>query len=105
MAIKDPGNHFYSDLPAVDQKKWVDQLVKHPALASQTQVTHLAYPYYPITYVYCEDDQMIPFEVQKLLVEKRKAEGVEVTEKWWPGGHSPFLTMPERILELLESEK
>lgn len=98
----DPELRFYNDLSAADQTKWANELVKFPDIANHTPLTNLAYLYHPITYLYCENDQGIPIELQKMMAQKVKDAGVEVEEEWCDASHSPFLSMPGRVLEVAE---
>ncbi len=55
----------------------------------------LAWATTPSTYVVCAQDQAIPAEHQRRMA----ARATEVVE--WDTGHSPFLTEPQRLVDLL----
>src|SRR5262245_39434569 len=98
----DPGTRFYNDLPPPQQQHWISQLVKTTAQTQTTPIDHLAYLYHPITYLFCENDQALPIDVQRMMVQMVKDAGVHVVEETCTSGHSPFLSMPERVLEVVE---
>ncbi|KAF2731534.1 alpha beta-hydrolase [Polyplosphaeria fusca] len=98
----EPERRFYHDLSPEDQEKWVGELLKSPAGTQQTEITQTAYLYHPVTYLYCEEDQALPLEMQKMMVENAKKGGVAIAEETCKAGHSPFLSMPKRLLELVD---
>ena len=48
------------------------------------------------TYVVCSDDKIVHPGLQRVMA-KRCTESLE-----WESGHSPFLSMPDRVVELLQ---
>lgn len=50
----------------------------------------------PSTYVVCSDDKIVHPGLQRIMA-KRCTESLE-----WESGHSPFLSMPDRVVELLQ---
>jgi hypothetical protein len=99
--MENPEHRFYSDLAAEEQKKWVGMLVPNALHTQTTPVDYAAYFYHPVTYLFCEGDKALPVGMQKHMVEKVRALGVEVKEERCGAGHSPFLSMPERVLEIV----
>lgn len=49
----------------------------------------------PSTYVVCTEDEVIHPDFQRILA-RRCTASVE-----WPSGHSPFLSQPQRVANLL----
>ena len=103
MNVGDPILRFYNDLSPSDQHYWSQQLQRSPCATNYTRLSYAAYFHHPITYLYCEQDQALPHKVQKMMVEGIRRQGVEVAEETCGAGHSPYLSMPERILELVAS--
>lgn len=99
--MDNPEMRFYSDLDPADAKHWAAQLVVHPASAQCAAVTHEAYRDVPVTYLFCENDQGLPIEAQKMMVGLVEAQGVKVDYETCSAGHSPFLSMPDKLAEII----
>lgn len=70
------------------------------AVAHTSGVNNLCHNFHPLSYVYCLDDKMFPLELQKALV---AASGVaHVDEHHISSGHSPFLSQPEKVVEIIQ---
>jgi hypothetical protein len=77
-------------------------LLKHPKAAQFTAVSHEAFREVPITYLLCENDQALPVGVQKMMIGRIEEVGVKVgTIESCEGSHSPFLSMPEKVVEVV----
>jgi hypothetical protein len=98
----DPKTRFYNDLSPSEQEHWTSILKPHPAVAQTTALTNEAYQYVSASYILCENDQALPIFVQEELV---KNAGVEIETERIGSGHSPFLSMPERVVEIVEGSK
>lgn len=54
-------------------------------------------------YLYCSSDQALPFAVQQMMVQNVcQRYGVSFAEHHLNASHSPFLSMPERVLEVVQ---
>jgi pimeloyl-ACP methyl ester carboxylesterase len=73
----------------------VERLVPHPLDAFDTPVTEPAWKVVPTTYVLCTQDQALHPDRQRFLA-ARCADVVELE-----ASHSPMLSMPERIAEII----
>ena len=93
--MDEPERRFYNDLSPQAQDHWVSELRRHPYIAKMTPVTYVAYRYHPVTYLYCEDDEAIPLELQKMMV---AGSGLDFQTESCTAGHSPFLSQPETVL-------
>ena len=67
----------------------------HPVRAFQVENVAAAWRAKPSTYVVCTEDQAIHPEVQRFFA-KRCGSTVEL-----PASHSPMLSMPDRVAEIL----
>ncbi|GAQ87851.1 hypothetical protein KFL_003820060 [Klebsormidium nitens] len=90
---------FYNDVPPAEQQHWISKLKPHPVVSMNNPVTYLAYKHHPASYIFCENDQAVPVEVQKMMV---NGSGVEMRTETLTSGHSPFLSMPEKLLEAVQ---
>jgi Alpha/beta hydrolase family len=102
LHIHDPETHFYNDLAPEDAKHFSAQLTCQPTSAQFTEVSHEAFKEIPITYLLCENDQALPVEVQKMMCDRIEAMGVKVDYESCSAGHSPFLSMPDQLAEIVE---
>ncbi len=100
--MHDPGLRFYNDLDAAAQQKWINELVLVPRATNYDPITHAAYIYHPVTYLFCEKDEALPIFVQKMMVDKVREHGVKIDEETCASGHSPYLSMPEKVLEVVD---
>jgi len=100
--VTDPTHLFYNDLSPPKQEYWAARLIPNAAHIPATHITHAAYPYHEITYLYCENDQALLLQIQKQMVEKVRGLGIKVDEEICTAGHSPYLSMPERVLEVVQ---
>ncbi|KUJ08693.1 alpha/beta-hydrolase [Mollisia scopiformis] len=100
----EPARRLYNDLPTAEQEHWVSLLRPHPEIASLTPLTNVGYKYVPSTYLFCENDQALPLEVQKSMVASVEGEvfGGKMGEVSCGAGHSPFLSMPEKVVEVID---
>lgn len=98
--MTDPAPLFYHDLPEVEQKHWVSHLKPHPSVSQHSPLTYTAYKHHPVSYLYCTDDQAIPYELQKEMV-RDSGIGV-VDEHTCSASHSPFLSQPEAVLQVVQ---
>lgn len=90
---------FYNDVPAAKQQHWVSLLKPNPVVTMYNPVTYVAYKHHPASYIFCENDQAVPVELQKTMVD---GSGVEMLTETLTSGHSPFLSMPEKLLEAVQ---
>lgn len=102
---EDPIGHLYNDLPT-EEAQWAERLmVAHGHQAQYTPITSCcqkaAWRVIPMTYIICENDQALPSFLQEMMVNKIESQGVRVKRYSLPSSHSPFLSMPERVAEIV----
>jgi pimeloyl-ACP methyl ester carboxylesterase len=86
---------FYADASAEQAAAAIVQLTPQPAGTLGETVTAAAWHDIPSTYVVCTDDRAIPPVVQRALATR----ATNVVE--WPTSHSPFLSRPDLVVDLL----
>lgn len=64
--------------------------------------TYEAWRTTPSMYLVCKEDKALPRDAQYALIENARKEGADVTVFECEGSHSPFLSMPEKVVEALE---
>ena len=102
ITMSNPEHYFYNDLPSAERQRWIAELQRSPRESNYTPISYAAYLHHPVTYLFCENDRGLPLEVQKMMVEKVKSQGVRVVEETCSAGHSPYLSMPDRVLEVVQ---
>lgn len=68
-----------------------------PMLNISQEPRALAWRDGPSTYVVCADDQKVHPDLQRILARQC------TTSLQWPTAHSPFLSQPHRVVDLLLS--
>ena len=101
LKFHDPATRFYSNLEPAERLHWAEQLVAHPTAAQTTNITNAAWREIPTTYVLCEKDQALPPQLQEMMVQRLVEEGIKVHLERCASDHSPFLSMPGRIVEVV----
>jgi pimeloyl-ACP methyl ester carboxylesterase len=77
--------------------KWaMSKLGPQTAESLQQTPTAVAWRQKPSTYVVCSNDKIVHPGLQRVMA-KRCTESLE-----WDSGHSPFLSMPDRLADLLQ---
>ena len=103
---KDPIPLLYNDLTP-EKAQWAENLrVKHSNEAQFTDISNerpAAWRKIPVAYIKCEIDQGIPVSVQEMLIGNVKSEGCDIEEYSIKAGHSPFLSQPEGLADLVKT--
>ena len=86
----------YHDCDPADAAAAVARLVPQNAVTGTQELRGFAYLEKPCTYVVCTDDRTISPKLQRLLAERIAAGVVE-----WDTSHSPMLSRPELVADLL----
>lgn len=97
--MKGPDRRFYNDLSKEDQNRWICELRPHPGPAVQAPITYTAYKHHPVVYLYCENDETISLDVQKIMVANS---GVDFKTETCTAGHSPYLSQIDILLEVIK---
>jgi pimeloyl-ACP methyl ester carboxylesterase len=97
----------FSDLPKEEGLHWYAKFSLHSAASFANPLTHPGYKDVPVSYLICEDDLVIPAEIQRReieMIEKESGSKVDVTSI--RAGHCPTISVPEQVVEwLLEEAK
>ena len=72
-----------------------------PAVIQTTPLTYVAYMHHTVSHLFCTNDAALDVETQKMMVAGLEKNGIEVHTETCSSGHSPFLSMPEQVLELV----
>ncbi len=96
--VENPQLRFYHDLDKEGQQHWASELRSCPTVSHYAPLTYEAYKFHPVTYLFCEQDQMLPLFVQKLMV---AGSGIEFNSESCTASHSPFLSQPTVVLRVV----
>jgi hypothetical protein len=99
MMYTRPEEMFYHDISEEEQTKWVGML-KH----SCESVYRAPVPYEPwhdfnCMYIFCTNDKALPYSAQQQMA---AVLGEKVPSVSLDSSHSPFLSMPEKVMEAVE---
>ena len=87
---------FYNDCEP-DVREWAKRMLRPQASAAQLEpLARPAWRRVPSTYVVCANDMALPAAVQRSLFASRATEVIELQ-----ASHSPFLSQPEAVADLL----
>lgn len=97
-----PAYLFYGDLPTKQAREMEALLVHHSLSALVEEVHHPTWKEIPPTYLRATLDQVLLLRWQDLQIKNVRDAGVEVTVESFESSHSPFLSMPEKIVEAVK---
>ncbi len=86
---------FYNGVSPELTRRSVAKLSLHSRAAAEQPLTNAAWKTVPSTYIICERDRSIPVSAQEAMAQ-RAGEVLRLDS-----GHSPFLSQPERLAEML----
>lgn len=99
--MPDPAAKFYNDLDAETTARCLAELAPYSAKPCMfTPATYEAYRDIPSTYLLCEKDASIPFDLQKAMVATAGEDLVKPTI--CGAGHSPMLSTPHVVFEVID---
>ncbi|PHH93299.1 hypothetical protein CDD83_7998 [Cordyceps sp. RAO-2017] len=97
---------FFDDVNiSAEEAQWANSLIVeyiHPSTnLAPVPSDKAAWRVIPSTYVFCEKDVILPPEVQDRMIQTARAQGAVVHVHRLPSCHSPFLSMPEQVTQLI----
>lgn len=97
-------DHFYSDMKKDERDYW-KQYMSYQAVEFFTMpVTHATWKDVPCSWIYTELDQVIPVDIQKkFILEAQQDAGIHIRTFSLQSGHSPFLNMPDKVVEIMQT--
>ncbi|KAM3501995.1 hypothetical protein MY11210_009209 [Beauveria gryllotalpidicola] len=104
VVCRDPIKWFYNDLEP-QEAAWAESLrVAHGTVAQETplSVETVAWRNIPFTYIFCENDEVVPLALQNMMVSRVESDGIAVKRYSIAASHSPFLSMPDKVADIVE---
>ena len=96
MHCKSPETLLFNDLDAASAENWTKKLSPQPSEGWDQTVTYGGWKDVPSVYLVCENDQVLPPPLQLQMAELA---GSKVEQ--CGAGHIPFLSMPEKVVEVV----
>ncbi|MCJ1435568.1 hypothetical protein MMC27_004942 [Xylographa pallens] len=96
MYCADPISNLFNDLPPADAESWSNKLSFQPAHGWHGVISYTGWKEVPSIYLICENDIVVPAEVQKYFAANAGSEIVTCT-----AGHMPMLSQPEKVVEVI----
>jgi pimeloyl-ACP methyl ester carboxylesterase len=90
-----PEEIFYNDCCAEDVEFATTRLAPQSLPSFKQPIRSVAWRGIPSTYVICEEDNAIPVVAQEHMAQRA------VDVRRLPASHSPFLSMPDRVVEIV----
>lgn len=102
LFMADPIDHFYNDMPPEEAERAEGLRVANPTKAQYTPISceTAAWRVLPVSYMLCELDAGLPPAVQEQMVDKVRSEGREVKVYRVQASHSPFYSIPEKVVDI-----
>ncbi|KAL2291328.1 hypothetical protein FJTKL_13941 [Diaporthe vaccinii] len=97
FTMKETASTIYHDLPPEEARYWASKIIDQSYAVQSTPIFRTAYKYIPSTCVVAEDDHALPLQYQEMFA---AATGADV--KKIHSGHSPQLSKPEELADLIE---
>ncbi|KAF4338936.1 hypothetical protein FBEOM_7112 [Fusarium beomiforme] len=102
----DPEGHAkytFSDLPFEQALELAKQMPEHSTASFREPLTYPGYNDVDVHYILCEQDQIIPPQFQRAMIEGAKAlSGREVTVHNLDSGHVPVISQPDNVSKIVK---
>lgn len=97
MYCLQPRSFLFNDLPPNETDKWISNLQSQPLTGWNVTITYAGWKEIPSVYLICENDQIIPAELQENM-----ATMIGAKVERCKSGHMVMLSMPERVAEVIK---
>ena len=88
----------FSDLPYEEAKEWVRRMPYHSAPSFEGKLTYPGYNSIPVSFVFCDEDVILPPDFQSSVIENIEREsGEKVDVHDLNTGHCPNASAPEGL--------
>ncbi|KAH8127557.1 alpha/beta-hydrolase [Trichoderma asperelloides] len=104
LDIRPYHDNYYSDMDKVERDYW-KQYISYQTLDFFTlPITHATWKDVPCSWIYTELDDIIPVDIQKqFILEAKRDSDIHIRTFSLPSGHSPFLNMPDKVVEIIQT--
>jgi hypothetical protein len=100
---KGHATHTFSDLPFDEAFELAKQMPEHSTPSFREPLTYPGYNDVEVHYIVCEQDQIIPPQFQRGMIEAVKASSErEVTAHSFDSGHAPTVRQPDNVSKVVK---
>jgi len=103
MTIKNPGHHLYNDMDDSAQHHWSSLLMPQPLAPIMSRLVNDGYMHVPCGYFVGAQDNTCPWTLQESMLEGATEAGAKVRIFRADTGHSPYLSCPGKLAEMILS--
>lgn len=97
-------DHFYSDLNKDERDYWKQYMSYQTSNFFTLPLTHATWKDVPCSWIYTELDEIIPVDIQRKCVQEAETgTGIYIRTFTLQSGHSPFLNMPDKLVEIVHT--
>ncbi|KAI1304800.1 Alpha/beta hydrolase fold-1 [Xylaria venustula] len=90
----------FSDLPREQGLYYHSQFAQHSAVSFTNKLTYAGYKDVPVSYLLCEEDLVVPPEIQRREIEMIETEtGSKVDVTSIKSGHCPNVSVPDKVVD------
>jgi len=94
--VEESARLTFSDLPSQEGIEWVKKMPPHSAPSFQGKLTYPGYKYVPVSWIFCENDLILPPDFQRQCIEMiEKESGNKVDVYSIKTDHVPNASAPE----------
>ena len=97
----DPINLFYNDMTPEQAAYWASR-IRPMHTQEMPSGYYEAWRHVPVSYLVCTKDNGIAEAQQHAIIEKVRSEGGVVHATSVESGHSPFLSVPEKVVDWIK---
>ncbi|KAL4733316.1 Alpha/beta hydrolase fold-1 [Aspergillus similis] len=100
----DPRNdaeYIFSHIDHAEKAEYANRLEKHSARTFNDPLTYPGYRFVPATYLICTDDNVIPKELQKSMIDAANLKGAAIETRELHSDHCPMISHPVEVVEIL----
>lgn len=92
----------FSDVDRAQGIELAKQFGHHSIASFASKLTYAAYKTIPVSYIFCEEDQTVPPQVQQAVIDMMSNEsGKEVDVHTIKSGHCPNISQPENLVKII----
>jgi hypothetical protein len=97
-------DHYYSDMNKDERDYWKQYMSYQTPEFFTMPLTHATWKDVPCSWIYTELDEIVPVDIQrKGILEAERDSGIHIRTFSLHSGHSPFLNMPEKLVEIIQT--
>ena len=98
--VEESAKLTFSDLAFEEAKEWVRKMPYHSSRSFDGKLTYPGYNHIPVSYIFCENDAILPGTFQRGVIESLEREsGKKVDVQILKTGHCPNVSAPQELAD------